>query len=72
MRKFLIVGVLAFSAVTTLTACSVSKDGELKQTTSVREYIDQETGVHYLVYCAGYKGGITVRYDTDGSLYTTK
>ena len=72
MRKFLIVGALAFSVIATLTACNKSEESGLKQTTSVREYIDQETGVHYLVYCAGYKGGITVRYNADGSLYTTK
>lgn len=72
MRKFLIVGALAFSVIATLTACSTSEDGKLKQATSVGEYIDQETGVHYLVYRAGNRGGITVRYNADGSLYTTK
>lgn len=41
---------------------------------SLREYVDNETGVHYfLIYCYG-SGGITVtpRYDENGNIYTEK
>ena len=34
-------------------------------------YIDEDTGVNYLVYAAGYKGGICPRYNSDGSIYIT-
>ena len=32
--------------------------------------MDKETGVHYLWYQAGYKGGLTTMYNADGTLYT--
>lgn len=35
-------------------------------------HVDEETGVNYFVYDGYYKGGITPRYNTDGSLYVTK
>ena len=31
-------------------------------------YTDPETGVCYLIYDGGYDGGITVRYNADGSI----
>lgn len=31
-------------------------------------YTDPETGVCYLIYDGGYEGGITVRYNADGSI----
>ena len=34
----------------------------------VEDYRDQETGVHYLIYSAGYQGGMCVRYNADGSI----
>ena len=34
-------------------------------------YIDEDTGVNYLVYSVGYKAGMSVRYNSDGSLYIT-
>ena len=34
-------------------------------------YIDPETRVNYLIYNGYYKGGITVRYNQDGSIMVT-
>lgn len=40
----------------------------------IKEYVDPETGVHYLIYSykAGYggMGGMCPRYNKDGTLYT--
>ena len=35
---------------------------------NVYDYVDPDTGVHYLVYCGYRKGGITVRLNPDGSI----
>lgn len=35
---------------------------------SVIDYRDPKTGVHYLFYKEGYGGGLSVRYNADGSL----
>lgn len=38
------------------------------QSEYVYDYIDPDTGVHYLLYAIGAKGGICVRYNSDGSV----
>lgn len=35
---------------------------------NVYDYVDPDTGVHYLVYCGYRKGGIAVRLNPDGSI----
>lgn len=35
----------------------------------VYTYVDEETGVNYLIYDGTYSGGIYPRYNADGSLY---
>ena len=35
---------------------------------NVYDYVDPDTGVHYLVYCGYRKGGITARFNPDGSI----
>lgn len=41
-----------------------------------REWCDTETGVHYMLYsdwsADGYAGGITLRYNADGTPYNCK
>lgn len=39
---------------------------------NVYDYVDPDTGVHYLVYCGYRKGGITVRLNPDGSIMVEK
>ena len=34
----------------------------------VYDYVDPATGVHYLIYSVGYKGGMSPRYNADGTL----
>jgi hypothetical protein len=34
--------------------------------------VDTKTGVNYLVWKAGYAGGITPMYDADGKVIVTK
>lgn len=51
-------------------------EGIREEKAEIMEYIDNETGVHYLIYresvYKGASGGITPRYNADGSLYTDK
>lgn len=74
MKKIILSTLMIF---TIIVSCSCD-DTEYEVTQSkslnpdIYEYIDQETGVHYLVYKGVKMGGITVRYNADGSLYTTK
>ncbi len=35
-------------------------------------YVDPDTGVNYMVYAAPYKGGITPRYNANGSLFVSQ
>ena len=39
---------------------------------NVYDYVDPDTGVHYLVYCGYRKGGIAVRLNPDGSIMVEK
>lgn len=62
-----------------LTGCSVSKEKTWNDADyynaltyyandEISDYVDPETGVHYLLY-DGYEGcGITVRYNADGTI----
>lgn len=73
--KKIIVAALMISVIIVSYICA-DTDYEVTRSKSLNpniyEYIDQETGVHYLVYKGLKMGGITVRYNADGSLYTTK
>ena len=39
--------------------------------TVVGTYRDEETGVEYVVFKAGYGAGVCPRYNADGTLYTS-
>lgn len=45
---------------------------EGNKTDDIQVYVDPETGVNYLIYDGGYDGGITVRYNADGSIMVTE
>lgn len=48
------------------------KKVEGNKTNEIQVYVDPETGVNYLIYEAYNKGGITVRYNADGSVMVTE
>ena len=51
----------------------VFQDGSQLKDTGVRQIlVDKETGVHYLVWKAGYAGGITPLRDSEGTVVITK
>ena len=39
---------------------------------SAEVYVDNETGVNYLICDRGYGGGICPRYNADGTLYVSE
>ena len=70
MKKLLVV-------LTALCIFFVGCDSDMKKikgndADEVMVYVDPETGVNYLIYTDYYKGGITVRYNADGSVMVTK
>lgn len=38
--------------------------------TYVKDFVDAETGVHYLIYDDGTSAGMTVRYNSKGEIMT--
>ena len=51
----------------------VFQDGSQMKDSGVRQIlVDKETGVHYLVWKAGYAGGITPLLDSVGIVVITK
>lgn len=44
-------------------------DVEYVSSSEIRYYVDEETGVCYIVHKRGYAGGITPRFNPDGTLY---
>lgn len=34
-------------------------------------YVDEKTGVNYFIYDGYYSGGMTMRYNADGTIYVT-
>lgn len=57
---------LCLMSVLLLTGCSFAEEDKY-----IRTYVDEDTGVNYLVVCT-LEGGITPRLNADGSLYVTK
>lgn len=47
------------------------KEVQNTNNTTIRVYVDHETGVNYLIYDEGYCGGMTVRLNADGTPYVT-
>lgn len=70
MKKFIVI--LAILCMFLVGCESDLKSIEKNTYSEVMVYIDPETGVNYLVYKEGYKGGITVRYNADGSIMVTE
>jgi len=63
---------IALLAITLVGCKSMSEQTTVEQNNvlgkTVDYYIDPDTGVYYLIYDGGYDGGITVRYNADGSI----
>ena len=77
MKKvILFFGILSLSLC--LCACEVKDDTRnavsKNQADSfyVSDYVDPDTGVHYLMYQKGDSGGICPRYNADGTLMVSK
>lgn len=67
MKKIICFIVIVLSCF--LSGCSDS--GQIQETKSgnISIYVDDETGVNYIIFHAGYKGGITTRLNADGTPY---
>lgn len=45
---------------------------DIGSTTYITVIVDHETGVNYIFYKSGYGGGLSPRYNPDGTLYITE
>ena len=70
MKKLIVILMVLCSL---LVGCDTDfKEVEGNKTDDIQVYVDPETGVNYLIYDGGYDGGITVRYNADGSIMVTE
>lgn len=84
MKKRLLVGLIGCMLAFSLVGCNTNNtNNDTTDTTTsnntmeyigninneIEEYRDSETGVHYFVFRAYYKGGMCPRYNADGTLY---
>jgi hypothetical protein len=71
MIKKLTMYVLVLATLVLFTGCEIRETDTVESEDKsyiVSDYKDPETGVHYLIYSDGYQGGITVRYNADGTI----
>lgn len=76
MKRFVIC-IIAMLCLVFCGCAESQKEEGIKEYSSLGEigvtvYIDPETGVNYLIYEGGYDGGITVRYNSDGTIMVTE
>ena len=83
MKKF-VFSFLSFAIVALLTfGCEFKNNSNADPTEAIEPaeeytsdmicvYVDEETGVNYLIFTEYRAGGICPRYDIDGHLYITK
>lgn len=68
--------VIIVCVCTLITSCSSEKKPVDENKTNSRSefyvYVDPKTGVNYLVYDGYNTGGMTVRYNSDGSIMITE
>lgn len=72
MKKLL----LAFALLVSLVGCEEIKNNRIKEIKFevihnekwVNVLVDKETGVEYIFYDGGYNGGLSPRYNADGTL----
>lgn len=68
--------VIIVCVCTLITSCSSEMkpvdENKTNANTDVFVYVDPKTGVNYLVYQGYNQGGMTVRYNSDGSIMITE
>ena len=69
MKKLVVILMVWCSLLVGCTTDFKKVDGN--KTNEIQIYVDPETGVNYLIYQDYNKGGITVRYNADGSIMVT-
>lgn len=77
--KKTIIAICALVVSLVFTGCSCSSKGvEQEQMVDMSTaqccyvYVDQATGVNYIIYASSNRGGICPRYNADGSLYVSQ
>lgn len=71
ISKFLFVIVIAIIIIASCTGCATSKVRETSESSMVTDFVDPQTGVHYLLFERVNRGGITPRLNADGTIMVT-
>ena len=86
MKNKIVLIVLLISTLFTFSSCknstsnqtlnknefSLSRTERINANEVVSIMVDKETGVNYIFFKIGYGGGMSVRYNADGTIYTSK
>ena len=70
MRKILVFIMCALMILGLAACASEAQNVDLHG--SYRTYVDEETGVNYMIFSGSSGGGICPRYNADGSLYVSE
>ena len=71
MKKVLIL-VMCLVMVLVMMGCGDSEPNEVNASGLYAIYVDEDTGVNYIFYKSGYGGGLSPRYNADGTLYVSE
>jgi hypothetical protein len=72
MKKRILVVLMCVFVMFTMCGCKTNAEtNNVSVFESITIYVDEETGVNYMLYDGYDSGGITPRYNEDGSLYVT-
>ena len=75
MKKILVVILIAMSIMTSLVGCNTNDSTNVvgSSNSNIEFWTDEETGVQYIIYdrksAYGGMGGITPRFNSNGTLY---
>lgn len=78
MKKIIAIVMCLFLMVCMLCGCVGVSENARQETdnANITIYVDKETGVNYYIfsdyYASGYKGGMTVRVNADGTPYVSE
>lgn len=72
MKKIIAIAMCLFLMACMLCGCGSENEMHEADNMYIAIYVDKDTGVNYYIYSAGYRGGMTIRVNADGSPYVSE
>lgn len=76
MKRIIAIAMCVFLMACMLCGCVSENVRQETDNANITIYVDKDTGVNYYIfsdiYASGYKGGITVRVNADGTPYVSE